>query len=108
MNNHKKIFKNSQETPKIVYKTSGTIPDWLSGDLYRNSPGLFDLKKQSVNHWFDGMGLLHHFNINNNTTTYQSKFIQSESYNYAIKNQIDTGNLFRPQSPFVSGKCPAN
>ena len=67
-------------------KTVGCIPDWLSGHLYRIGPGLFDLTKQSVNHWFDGMGLLHHFNIVNGTVMYQSRFLQSDSYVSAITN----------------------
>jgi len=37
------------------------------------------------NHWFDGMALLHQFQLRNGTVTYQSKFLQSNSY--LINNQ---------------------
>lgn len=67
--------------------TIGDIPLWLTGNLYRIGPGKFDFKKQSVNHWFDGMGVLHHFHIENGAVRYQSKFINSPAYTAAEKNQ---------------------
>ena len=87
MINHEKLFKNSRETALTKCKISGEIPKWLTGSLYRIGPGLFNLKKQKVNHWFDGMGLLHHFKIENSTAFYQSKFIESSAYKKAKKNQ---------------------
>ena len=37
----------------------GSIPDWISGCLYRNGPGKQRYDRQSVNHLFDASGLLH-------------------------------------------------
>lgn len=39
--------------------TTGTIPVWINGTLYRNGPGKLHYQKQSVNHLFDAAGLLH-------------------------------------------------
>lgn len=39
--------------------TTGTIPIWISGSLYRNGPGKQRYGRQTVNHLFDASGLLH-------------------------------------------------
>jgi hypothetical protein len=39
----------------------GTVPTWLSGALLRTAPAKFDLGRQTVNHWFDGLAMLHRF-----------------------------------------------
>lgn len=61
-------------------KVSGTIPKWLNGTLIRNGPGLIEINKSTVSHWFDGMALLHRFEINDGVVTYQCRFIQSDVY----------------------------
>jgi carotenoid cleavage dioxygenase-like enzyme len=37
----------------------GALPEWLTGSLIRTGPALWDLPGQSMNHWFDGMAMLH-------------------------------------------------
>lgn len=39
--------------------TTGNIPTWIRGSLYRNGPGKQRYGRQSVNHLFDASGLLH-------------------------------------------------
>ncbi|KAJ3047274.1 hypothetical protein HK097_011693 [Rhizophlyctis rosea] len=66
-------FSNGTEQPDpIALTVQGTLPNWLKGSLYRNGPGIFDieyedrhknLKVFSVQHWFDGLGLVHRFQI---------------------------------------------
>jgi len=58
----------------------GDLPKWLAGTLIRNGPAKFDLKKQSVNHWFDGLAMLHRFSFENGKVSYANKFIQSRSF----------------------------
>jgi carotenoid cleavage dioxygenase-like enzyme len=48
----------------------GKIPEWLSGSLIRNGPAKFDLDKQSLKHWFDGLAMLHKFSFNAGKVTY--------------------------------------
>ena len=47
----------------IFHLDVGSLPDWLSGKLIRNGPGLFEIGDTKLNHWFDGMALLHSFTI---------------------------------------------
>ena len=46
----------------LIYFT-GTVPQWLNGNLYRNGPGMLDIGDATFGHWFDGMGLLHKYSI---------------------------------------------
>jgi len=39
--------------------TSGSIPSWINGSLYRNGPGKQRYDNQYVKHLFDAAGLLH-------------------------------------------------
>lgn len=39
--------------------TTGTIPAWINGKLFRNGPGKLHYQKQTVKHLFDAAGLLH-------------------------------------------------
>lgn len=63
----------------------GTVPRWLEGTLFRNGPVLYQLNDQYPVHWFDGLGMLHAFNINNGNIFYTNKFIHSTAYNNVIK-----------------------
>ena len=58
----------------------GKIPEWLSGSLIRNGPAKFDLDKQSLKHWFDGLAMLHKFSFNAGKVSYSNKFIKSNAF----------------------------
>ena len=58
----------------------GKIPEWLSGSLIRNGPAKFDLDKQSLKHWFDGLAMLHKFSFNAGKVSYANKFIKSNAF----------------------------
>ncbi|CAH2320158.1 beta,beta-carotene 9, 10 -oxygenase isoform X1 [Pelobates cultripes] len=75
------LFQTVEETPQpISTHITGTIPKWIRGNLLRNGPGKFEFGKDSYNHWFDGMALMHKFTIENGCVTYTSKFLESDSY----------------------------
>ncbi|XP_030393877.1 beta,beta-carotene 9',10'-oxygenase isoform X1 [Gopherus evgoodei] len=75
------LMRSVEETPQpILTKVKGHIPKWLNGSLLRNGPGKFEFGKEKFNHWFDGMALLHQFQLENGIVTYRSKFLQSDSY----------------------------
>lgn len=43
----------------------------------------------SFNHWFDGMALMHRFQIEDGQVTYRSRFLRSDSYKQnSEKNRI--------------------
>lgn len=54
---------NDQETELTVpsLEVEGTIPPWVSGTLVRNGPARFRLADKTLNHWFDGLAMLHKF-----------------------------------------------
>ncbi|XP_070533137.1 beta,beta-carotene 15,15'-dioxygenase-like isoform X1 [Ptychodera flava] len=74
--------RSAKETPEPVKTSiSGEVPKWIDGSLYRNGPGLFEIGNDKYNHIFDGLSLLHRFNIKDGQVTYQSRFLRSDHYN---------------------------
>lgn len=58
-------------------EVEGVIPDWLSGTLMRNGPARFHLEDKILNHWFDGLAMLHKFDITNGQVSYTNKFLDT-------------------------------
>lgn len=59
---------------------TGSFPPWLSGTLLRTGPAKFDLGRQTVNHWFDGLAMLHRFGFENGRVSYRNRFLQSNAF----------------------------
>ncbi|NXC02619.1 BCDO2 oxygenase, partial [Orthonyx spaldingii] len=75
------LVQSMEETPEpIPARIKGHIPKWINGNLLRNGPGKFEFGNDKFNHWFDGMALLHQFQLAHGTVTYRSRFLQSSSY----------------------------
>ncbi|RBI62137.1 beta-carotene 15,15'-monooxygenase [halophilic archaeon] len=68
----------------------GTVPDWLSGSLVRNGPGAFELGGRSVDHWFDGLAMLHRYTFDDGVT-YRNRFLRTEAYAAARAGEFDGG-----------------
>ena len=62
---------------------TGKMPAWLSGALLRTGPAKFDLEHQTLNHWFDGLAMLHRFGFADGQVSYRNRFLQSNSYREA-------------------------
>src|SRR6056297_873912 len=58
----------------------GTIPEWLSGTMVRTGPSQFEVGNQSYRHWFDGLAMLHGFDIREGGVTYGSRMLESGSF----------------------------
>lgn len=58
----------------------GRLPGWLSGTLLRNGPALFEIGDQKLNHWFDGLAMLHGFSFANGRVAYRNRFLRSSAY----------------------------
>ncbi|XP_064390883.1 carotenoid-cleaving dioxygenase, mitochondrial-like [Halichondria panicea] len=116
------LFKSvPEQTVPVEGKIQGSLPDWLSGKLIRNGPGLFEIGDTKLNHWFDGMALLHSFTIKSGKVFYASKFLRSDAYtknmaaNRLVVSEFGTGavpdpcmTLFeRVQSYFTSLTDPS-
>jgi torulene dioxygenase len=57
-----------EQREPVRLRVNGSIPPWLSGSLYRTGPGtnsipLKDGGVYHVQHWFDGIGMHHKFEI---------------------------------------------
>ncbi|NXN12084.1 BCDO2 oxygenase, partial [Indicator maculatus] len=75
------LIQTVEETPQLISaKIKGHIPKWINGNLLRNGPGKFEFGEEKFNHWFDGMALLHQFQLENGAVRYRSKFLRSNSY----------------------------
>ena len=53
---------------EIRLAVSGSLPSYLTGNLYRVGPGIFDIthadgQKAEIEHWFDGIGVVFKFAI---------------------------------------------
>lgn len=64
----------------IEGEITGEIPRWINGSLLQNGPGAYKIGDVMLNHVFDGMALLHRFNIVNGKVTYQCRFVKSEAH----------------------------
>ncbi|XP_033028386.1 beta,beta-carotene 9',10'-oxygenase isoform X2 [Lacerta agilis] len=75
------FFSSVEETSQAIpTKIEGHVPTWLKGKLLRVGPGKFEFGKDKYNHWFDGMSLMHQFDIEDGVVKYSSKFLRSDSY----------------------------
>ncbi|KAK2816372.1 hypothetical protein Q7C36_022643 [Tachysurus vachellii] len=75
------LVQSVEETPEPIPTTiKGTIPPWIHGNFLRNGPGKFEFGNKPFNHWFDGMAMMHCFQIADSQVTYRSRFLRSDSY----------------------------
>uniref|UniRef100_A0A8D0KMX0 Carotenoid-cleaving dioxygenase, mitochondrial n=1 Tax=Salvator merianae TaxID=96440 RepID=A0A8D0KMX0_SALMN len=75
------LISTVEETPQAIQtKIKGNIPQWLKGKLLRNGPGKYEFGRDKYAHWFDGMALMHQFEIDGSVVKYRSKFLRSDAY----------------------------
>lgn len=72
-------------------RVSGTVPDWLSGTLIRNGPGAFEMGGSSVDHWFDGLAMLHAFTFDVGDVTYRNRFLHTDAFESARAGSFEGG-----------------
>ena len=63
--------------PTPMRRVSGRSPQGLAGSLYRNGPGKFHRPGGSVDHWFDGDGLMRAFRIRDGEASVAARFIDT-------------------------------
>jgi beta,beta-carotene 9',10'-dioxygenase len=80
--------RNNAEMEVPELEISGHIPGWVNGLLIRNGPGLVR-SDRLVNHWFDGLAMLHRFEIRTGKVGYKSRFLNCKAYE-AVK---ETGKI---------------
>eukprot|EP01084_Bolivina_argentea_P010058 18762_1 len=90
--------------------TTGTIPPWLNGSLYRNGGGYFRHMTVDMAHWFGGLGFVraYHFDGSQNVSFYCS-FINSSLYNqYHPYSNYKSKKLNSPNSQVTIRKVNGN
>jgi Lignostilbene-alpha,beta-dioxygenase and related enzymes len=83
---HAGLRSSTEESDLDDLPVEGTIPEWLSGTLVRNGPGLWDAGRRSYRHWFDGQAMLHRFGFHNGQVSYRGRFLDSANYR-AVRQQ---------------------
>ncbi len=82
------IFAQLQhEVLHCPLKITGLIPNWLHGTFVRNGPVEVIVNGKSTGHWFDGLAMLHAFTFEEGQLHYSNKFLHSDAWNQAFKNE---------------------
>ena len=77
----------------------GELPAWLTGSLIRTGPAKWEVGERSMNHWFDGLAMLHRFGFDEGSVSYASRFLETKAYRAAR----DTGEI--GYSEFATDPC---
>lgn len=93
-------FRSLEEEIQIdSLPIEGKLPSWLEGSLIRNGPAKFEVGEESYNHWFDGLAMLHAFDIADGEVAYANRFLHSQSHDEAM----ESGHIAR--SEFATDPC---
>lgn len=91
---YKKGFADqTKEIAVPSLEIEGVIPGWLSGTLIRNGPARFHLEDKTLNHWFDGLAMLHKFDIANGQISYANKFLDTPALRAAKDGTMKYGEF---------------
>jgi beta,beta-carotene 9',10'-dioxygenase len=64
---------------------SGELPRWLDGSLLRTGPARWEVGTRSLEHWFDGLAMLHRFAFHDGEVSYANRFLRSRAYRSATE-----------------------
>jgi carotenoid cleavage dioxygenase-like enzyme len=78
---------------------TGALPEWLTGSLVRTGPSKWEVGERTMNHWFDGLAMLHRFAIGDGRVSYASRFLEGKAYRAAR----ETGEI--SYSEFATDPC---
>jgi len=67
-------------------EVDGRLPDWLSGSLLRIGPARYEVGERTVNHWFDGLSMLHRFSFAGGRVSYANRFLETRAYRAAAES----------------------
>jgi beta,beta-carotene 9',10'-dioxygenase len=88
-----------EETHLTGLPVQGQLPPWLQGSLLRTGPAKWEVGDRTMNHWFDGLAMLHRFSFADGDVSYASRFLESRAYRAAR----DKGEI--AYSEFATDPC---
>jgi carotenoid cleavage dioxygenase-like enzyme len=71
------------ETHLAGLPVTGALPPWLQGSLIRTGPAKWEVGDRTMNHWFDGLAMLHRFSFADGDVSYANRFLESRAYRAA-------------------------
>ena len=89
----------AREIDAAPLRVDGRLPDWLRGRLLLNGPALWELPHGKLEHWFDGLAMLHRLQIGPGGVQYRSRFVRSQSYIQAMAAGAPATAEFDTPSP---------
>jgi carotenoid cleavage dioxygenase-like enzyme len=93
-------FDSLEEETRIAsLPVRGELPPWLQGSLIRTGPAKWEVGERTMNHWFDGLAMLHRFSFADQTVSYANRFLEGRAYRAAR----DTGRI--SYSEFATDPC---
>ena len=93
-------FESLEEETRIDgLPVQGQLPPWLTGSLLRTGPAKWEVGGRSMNHWFDGLAMLHRFSFGDGAVSYANRFLQTSAWRAAH----DTGKI--AYSEFATDPC---
>jgi carotenoid cleavage dioxygenase-like enzyme len=72
-----------EETQIGSLPVEGELPRWLQGSLLRTGPAKWEVGDRAMNHWFDGLAMLHRFAFAGGEVSYANRFLESKAYRSA-------------------------
>jgi beta-carotene 15,15'-monooxygenase len=84
-------FHSLEHETSAILPVEGSLPGWLSGSLVRNGPGSFAVGDGHVDHWFDGLAMLHRFTFDGGRVRYRNRFLRTDAYDDAKAGDFDGG-----------------
>ena len=73
-------FADLFEESDTDLEVEGAIPSWVSGALVRNGPAQWNMPESGrLNHWLDGLAMLHRFAIHDGKVHYRNRWLQSRN-----------------------------
>ncbi|MCI4645078.1 MAG: carotenoid oxygenase family protein [Hyphomonadaceae bacterium] len=66
--------------PRSMDLISGRLPDGFSGTLYRNGPAWFSYGGETLDHWFDGDGMVQRIALRDGQAVHTGKFVATNKH----------------------------
>ncbi|MET0282927.1 MAG: carotenoid oxygenase family protein [Polyangiales bacterium] len=81
---------------QLPVQPRGELPSWLSGQLVRTAPAVFETEGWRAAHWFDGLGLMYGFNFGPQGVTFRQRLLASKAAQHAAAGGNRMGSFGTP------------